>query len=196
MKGISPYKAKLLAEHRIRWQLGLNDPSVIGWLTVASYAVAAILAWRAAQCARAAGRQFDRRFWLVVCAAMVLLGINKQLDFHILLTDIGRAWAVDHGWYQQRRGFQKAFMLAVAAGAALVLAWGGVATRRKDPAIRWALGGIVLTTGYILVRAASFHHTDVLMRTAIFGHRWNWAIEVAGIALAGYAAWRYGERAR
>ena len=196
MTALTPYGTRLLAQRHLHWRLGFNDPNIIAWLTVAGYAAAMVLTWRAADRARKAGRKFDGRFWLASCAAMALLGINKQFDLHVLITDLGREWAIDHGWYQQRRVFQEGFMLAVAGGAVLVLARVESITRRKNREIRWAFGGMILVALYVLIRAASFHHTDVLMRTTVFGHRWNWVIEIAGIAVVGYAAWRYCRRGR
>lgn len=194
MNGISPHKAKLLEAHRIRWEFGFHDPTVIGWLTVLGYAAAAVLAWRAASAARRSGAGFDKIFWLAGCAVMVFLAINKQLDLHILVTDLGRYLAVQNDLYPQRRALQQAFMAAavLGAGGAGVALW--LATRHRDAALRLALAGLAVCCGYVLVRAASFHHTDLLMRTTVFGVRWNWMIELAGIALAGYAAWRYPAR--
>ena len=194
MNGISPHKAILLEAHRIRWRPGFNDPTLIGWIAVAGYLACAVLAWRAAEIARWGGSEFERRFWLALCAVMTMLAINKQLDLHVLITDIGRYWAVQHDLYQQRRAFQKLFMAAVAAGIALagVLAW--FTTRNRDPALRLALAGIGVCCGYILIRAASFHHTDVFMRSEVFGLRWNGMIELAGIALTMLGAWRYRPR--
>lgn len=191
MSPAEAHKAALLAAHRIRWRLGFNDPTIAGWLAVAGYALTAVLAWRAGARARRAGLAFDRRFWWLACAALVLLGANKQLDLQVLVTDIGRWWAVESGWYRERRTFQKAFMLAGAAAAALALAGGFLATRGRAGAIRLALLGLAIAGGYILIRAASFHHTDVLMRTDTLGGRWSWFMELAGIAITAIAAWRY-----
>lgn len=191
MNGISPHKAKLLEAHRIRWEFGFNDPTMIGWVTVLGYTGAALLAWNAASAARRAGDRFDNGFWLTACVIMALLAVNKQLDLHILVTDLGRFWAVQNGLYQQRRTIQTAFV----AAALLMVVAGGLAlwraTRGRDASLRLALAGLAVCCGYSLIRAASFHHTDVLMRTTVFGVRWNWAIEVAGVALTAWAAWRY-----
>ena len=187
MNGIDARKAELLEAHRIRWELGFNDPSWLGWLTVTGYIVAAVLAWRAA---RRGGIRFERRFWLAVCAGMAFLAVNKQLDLHILVTDLGRYWAVQNDLYPHRRAIQKAFMAAmVVAGTGGVLGF-WLATRRSDPSLRLALAGLVLCGGYVLIRAASFHHLDVAMRTTVFGVRWAGTIELAGIALMALAAWR------
>ena len=76
----------------IRWRPGIGDPTFMGWLTVAAYAIAAFTALLAARRAgRAPGTtRGSRGMWLLVAAFMALLCLNKQLDLQSLLTDIGR----------------------------------------------------------------------------------------------------------
>lgn len=176
---------------RTRWHADFNDPSVVGWASTAGYFVAALFAWRAGERAPTRGGQFERNFWRAICAAMIALGINKQLDLHVLVADIARDWSMQQGWYGARRGVQTFFMLAFVVGAGGALAAGYSVTRGRDPALRQALFGLVITAGYVVIRAASFHHTDRLFHTEIFGLRWNWLIEVAGFAIVALAARRY-----
>lgn len=191
MSGLTPAEARLLEVYRNRWGVGFHDPSWIGWLSVAGYGAAAVLAGHAARAAGRAAIGFDRNFWLAVCFAMTFLALNKQLDLQVLITDLGREWAVRNGLYQQRRVFQTAFMAAVSLGALVggLLLW--FATRGRSASLRLAFAGLALCSSYIVVRAASFHHTDVLLRSTIGGGRWNWAIEWAGFTLTALAAWRY-----
>jgi hypothetical protein len=191
LNAIDPNKARLLAENRIRWHLGLGDQSWLGWLTVLGYAIAALLAGRSALTARRASAVWDERFWWAACLLLLLLGVNKQLDLQVLLTDIGRAWAVDHGWYRARRAFQKEFISGVALCGAAVVAAGVIWARKRSGAIRLGFAGLVFLIAYILIRAASFHHMDSLLRASILGLRWTWIVEWAGIATVGIAAWRY-----
>lgn len=186
----------MLEAHRIRWEVGFNDPSIMGWLMVAAYAAAGFLAWRAGTAAARRGQAFERGFWHLLAGAMALLALNKQLDLQVLLTDVGRYWAVRHDLYQQRRALQGAFMLAGVVGLGIALAGSWLATRGRDPVLRVALGGLTVCGGYILIRAASFHHTDALLRTTIAGTRWNGIVELVGAVLVGAAAWRYREAAK
>ncbi|HVZ33497.1 MAG TPA: hypothetical protein VG963_13790, partial [Polyangiaceae bacterium] len=105
-----------------RWHPGIGDPSVLGWLTVVAYFVAAVLAFRALRVhlgrarrggasAQAGDELLLARFWGLVLAAMILLGINKQLDLQTLFTEIGRDLAHAQGWYETRRRYQVAFIL-------------------------------------------------------------------------------------
>lgn len=189
MSGITPHKARLLAENRIRWQLGFNDPTLAGWAVTASYAIAAVLALLAAR--RAPARSFERRFWWLALAALFALGVNKQLDLHILIIDFGRAWAVDNGWYPRRRVFQAVFVSALFAAGLLAAVAGALAVRQRDAEVRLALSGLLFTSAYVLVRATAFNHANSPLHTEIAGIRWDWLMEVAGIAMVAVAAWRY-----
>lgn len=192
MSPISPPKAKLLADNRIRWEPGLNDPSFGGWAVTAGYPVAAWLALGAAR--RAPERSFERRFWGLAGTVLLALGVNKQLDLHILLIDWGRALAVESGWYQQRRLLQQVFMAAALLTGLAAAAWAWRVTRRRDPSIRLALGGLILTAAYALARASVFNHTGSILRSEVAGARWDWLVELAGVAIVALAAWRYRPR--
>lgn len=185
MNGVGPHKAKLLAENRIRWEPGLNDLSLGGLLATAGYVLAGGFAFAAAR--RAPARSFDRRFWALVCAVLLMLGFNKQLDLHILLIDWGRAIAVDTGWYQQRRAIQQVAVAVALVGAITMAGACYLVTRKRDRAVRLALAGLILIAGYALARASVFNHVG-------WGWRWAWLVELAGIALTGFAAWRYCAR--
>lgn len=182
MTGIGPAKARLMAENTIRWEPGLNDPTFGGWAAALGYLAAGALALGAAR--RAPARSFERRFWALVGAVLLALGVNKQLDLHILLIDLGRTLALESGLYQQRRALQAGFMALAGGAGLLALAAGIAAARRRDAMVRLGLIGVSSTAAYALLRAAVFNHTGSLPV-------WSWTIELAGIALTGIAARRY-----
>ena len=102
-----------------RWRPGIGDPTVVGWVTVAAYLVAALgcglAAWREPM-PDGTGRPRARpsRFWLALAILMLALGINKQLDLQSLATQIGRDVITARGLYSVRRELQFGFILAVA----------------------------------------------------------------------------------
>ena len=165
----------------------------MGWFTVAAYAVggglAALAGWRQV----AGDRKFQGpmgRVWLAVTVLMACLCINKQLDLQTLLTEIGRVVARHQGWYEQRRGFQKWFVLGLLTGAVVFGVW-----------FIWRFPGFwqnhkLLTAGllflmtFIVVRAVSFHHVDDFLNTRVFNFKMNWALELTGIFLVGLGAAR------
>ena len=197
------------------WAPGIGDPSLMGWLTVAAYFAAALACGTAARADRmsterplasaifwrpdlAAGR--GRRaagtarkhggFWIALTLLLVLLGINKQLDLQSLITDIGRRLARDQGWYDRRHEIQLRFVaglaaIGTAAGLALLVAF-----RRDAARSPLAVLGTALLLGFIVVRAASFHHVDAFISSRLLGLRWNWILELGGIALIASSAIR------
>lgn len=148
------------------WEPGIGDPTVVGWVTVVAYFVAALLCWR---CARAY-RQTDGKpsmgactFWSIFTVVLVLLGINKQLDLQTWLTLFGKHLAIDEGWYEQRRTFQAAFIGAVALGGAVSLVGLRLLLVHATRPMRVALLGGVFLTCFVVIRAASFHHVDQML---------------------------------
>ena len=171
--------------HELRWRPGIGDPTIMGWLTVAFYAIAAIAAFLAA---RRAGQ--NRWMWWAVTALMSALCLNKQLDLQSLATDIGRVFAWHQGWYQERREFQKWFVLGILAASflgtgLLVFLFRGFWKNHFLLA-----SGLVFLLTFIVVRAVSFHHVDVLLRHEVAGVRMNWFLELTGIGLVLLAAIR------
>jgi hypothetical protein len=191
----------LVTDQAGRWHPGIGDPTIMGWVTVVAYLVAAFFCQRAFVTSRygadklrainASEAQNQRQlawFWLGACALMALLGLNKQLDLQTLFTEVGRDLAHSQGWYEQRRKYQALFIIAIgivgtaaAFGAAYLL-------RRVARRIVLALGGLSALVVFIVVRAASFHHVDILLRSGPI--RLNWLLELGGIALVAFAAYR------
>jgi hypothetical protein len=172
----------------------------MGWFTVAAYFGAAYLALVAGRAAREAARAVATRnpgeahlqgllaqFWGLACLIMLVLGINKQLDLQSLLTEIGRDLAVTQGWYEQRRRYQLIFVLSVLAGGSVATLALAYVFRRV---LRRLIGGILglgVIVSFVVVRAASFHHIDMLLKGPL---RLNWVLELTGIGLVGLAARR------
>ena len=168
-----------------RWSPRIGDPSAMGWLTVAAYAAAALLAVAAAVRVPAAApaRRTERLFWMASAVALALLSVNKQLDLQSFLTAVGRCTAKAQGWYDDRRAMQRDVVLGLiglclAAGA--VLLWRLRRTlRRTGP----AAAGLVLIATFVLVRAVGFHHVDALIGLRVGGARVNWLLELGGLAV-------------
>ncbi len=161
-----------------RWHPAIGDPTLLGWATVAAYALAALLCLRAAL-----RRRDDRRFWLGLCVLLAALTVNKQLDLQSALTAFGRCIASLEGWYDRRRAVQAAVILgilALAAAAFAILLW---RMRRALARIGVALAGIALLLAFVAIRAVGFHHVDALIDLAPGGIRLNWLFELSGIAL-------------
>ncbi|MCW1884656.1 hypothetical protein OKA04_07930 [Luteolibacter flavescens] len=169
---------------KIRWRPEIGDPSPMGWFTVASYALAAFLAWRAWHRSR-------DRLWIGVTVLMAFLCVNKQFDLQSLVTDVGREIARFFDQYENRRTFQKIFILAVLAVAGILgplFAWKYRAVLAGHKLLATGLAFLLI---FIFVRAISFHHMDAFLKTSrACGVKMNWVLELGGIALVALAAWK------
>jgi hypothetical protein len=174
------------------WSPGIGDPTFGGWLTVALYLVAAVVCWRVARRLGGtdAGARSEASVWRAIAILFLALGINKQLDLQSAFTEIGRVFALAHGWYEQREIVQLYFIVAVAAVCLLVAATLLILIR-KAPAATWiAVLGTTVVLVFVAVRAASFHHVDRFIGSTMLGLRWNWILEIGGILLVLIAGWR------
>ena len=170
---------------RIKWRPEIGDPTFMGWLTVAAYLMGAVLAWRAWISPAPGARN---KVWPCVAVLMALLCLNKQFDLQSLLTDIGRQLADQGGWYGHRRKVQKWFVLGVLAGSAVFGSWFAWRYRVFLSGHKLLAFGLLFLLTFIVIRAISFHHFDVFLKERIAGVRWNWLLELGGIALVALAA--------
>lgn len=182
------------------WHLGIGDPTVEGWLVCFAYAGAAFLCWRAHRSCRYGQHALARsvpseasrqerlaRWWLGATLLLALLALNKQLDLQMLLTDLGRWVASAQGWYGARKLVQFAFIALLGAAAvagAAALAW---YLRAVIGRIVLAAAGMALLLGFVLLRAAAFHHVGGSGSTL---DAWGWLLEAAGAALIAIGAHR------
>ncbi|SMF13706.1 hypothetical protein SAMN02745866_00863 [Alteromonadaceae bacterium Bs31] len=168
----------------INWSPGINDPTLVGWLTVALYCIAAWSSWRIYfQCERIFIIHIhqQKRFWLGVSCSMVLLALNKQLDLQTLLTKTGRLLAREQGWYRDRDSVQILFLIFLAASCVSLLAYLFYYFRRILITNFAALAGLTLLIFFIMARAVSFHYADTLFRSQLLGLKLYQFIEIAGI---------------
>jgi len=171
------------------WSPGIGDPTVGGWLTVLLYAAAAAVIWWLLRRVDFTHHEPERWVWRILLLGLIALGINKQLDLQTALTELGRISAHRQGWYDNRMQIQQAFIAGAAMlgitflAALLFLAWG------SHTSTLFALvgGGILLV--FVTMRAASFHHVDGLLNAELAGLRYNWIIEMGGLAWILTSAW-------
>ncbi len=167
----------------IAWRPGIGDPNFFGWFTVAGYALAALLCYAAWKSERRRPMPAKPRFWFALTVALVLLGINKQLDIQTLFTEVGRIVLRHQGWLNQKREFQLAFIAAVAAAALLLvlaLAWWLRGLWRRCGV---ALVGFDLLAAFVVIRAASFHHIDQFLGQQVWILKVNHILELGALAL-------------
>ena len=178
------------------WEPGIGDPTFIGWLTVVCYFAAAYQCYRAYQKARSLGPNAHRLTfaWLVLFAGMCLLGLNKQLDLQSLLTVIARKNAKDYGWYEDRRTFQVALIGGLVLSGLAAGAWIAWYMRKHLKHFGVAAAGAVFLAVFIVVRASSFHHVDLLLGAEALGVRFNALLEISGIACIAFNARNFAQK--
>jgi hypothetical protein len=132
-------------------------------------------------------------FWLLVCLAMVLLGINRQFDLISLLTEVGRDIARVQGWYDHRQTVQAYGLLGLAstgcAGMLIVCIWFRHIVRR----ILGALIGVSFLAAPAAIRAVSLHQVDQWLGRAPVAL--NGLLELSGVLLVAFSAWRQDRQA-
>src|SRR5438046_291829 len=108
------------------WQLGIGDPTFMGWLTVVAYFSAAPLCWMAGRSDRRAhpqsGYSTHPMIWFGLAILLTLLGFNKQLDLQTWFTLSLKSVARAEGWYEDRQVFQVLFIVAIAMLGFVLLA--------------------------------------------------------------------------
>jgi multidrug efflux pump subunit AcrB len=130
----------------------------------------------------------ERLFWAIAALAILALGLNKPLDLQTNLTQWARDIARDGGWFDRRREVQALFIAGLAGTttlAGILLAWWA---RHMRPAVWLALAGLLALAAFVTLRAASFHHVDVALRTPLLGTRAWVTLELAGITLVALGA--------
>ena len=49
-----------------------------------------------------------------------------------------------------------------------------------------------MVMGFVVIRAASFHHVDAFLASRLGGLRWNWILELGGILIVAVGAFGLG----
>lgn len=163
-----------------RWTPGIGDPSIVGWVTVGFYLLAAFCCLGLAFTVRK-GR--ERFIWGLFAFLFLFLGINKQLDLQTAFTELLRIIAKADGWYDIRRRYQRVFILGLGAAALFALAGLALLMRKLQLGVWVSAAGACLVVAYVLIRAASFHNVDILIHSRIFGIKWNWILEIGGLSV-------------
>lgn len=150
-----------------RWHLGIGDPTVWGWLTVLAYLLAMARCFVKAKQDHLAGSPYQ--FWLYLGIFLLLLSINKQLDLQTWFSQVLRDLSLAHGWYEQRRILQLAFIVSIASVMLVLFVTLRIYLWNLWRSYKLVWSGLILLCVFILIRAASFHHIDILIRHTLLG---------------------------
>jgi hypothetical protein len=167
-----------------QWELGIGDPTIFGWVTVVSYATSAYLCWQTFTVG--AGR--DRQAWRLVMIALIALGVNKQLDLQSLLTQETRNLIKWLELYEIRRILQLIFIISISFAAFFGVAIFYRKFADENIYLRIAFCGLCFVVCFVLFRAASFHHIDLLLPQEMLGLSFNFMFENVGIVAISLSA--------
>jgi len=189
-----------MQDRTITWQVDFNDPDPIGWFTFGFYGlalalcvVAARAALRPAAVGAGPGAREELIGWRCLAWLLFFLGLNKQLDLQVLLAQLGRKVALEHGWYGHKLAIRGVFLLALAS---VVLLCGWLLYRathgfwHRHTLCVW---GVALLVFYAGERAVPweqvFGRAGRAPKPAESGERPLWWIEVGGLACISWRAW-------
>lgn len=159
--------------------INFGDHTFFGWMTVLMYFIACCRTGYQAKVTKA--NKESGFFWLGLTVLLLVLGLNKQLDLQTYLTDWLRDAAKAHGWYEQRRGYQLLFIMIMGLAIPILLISLRMFLYRSWQNYKITWFGIVLLLIFVLVRAASFHHVDMVFYQAIGSLRYYQALEILAI---------------
>lgn len=171
------------------WIPSIGDPTIIGWATVAVYFIVAVICLKAAFTSNL--EKSIKNLWLFLTFFLIVLGINKQLDLQILLTQFGKGIAIEQGWYKNRRVVQAGFIILIGLTGITTLTFMIKTYRDTNFSVKIALTGCTILFLFILIRASSFHHMDMFINLKFIGVKMNWLLELGGLAVIGIGGYRY-----
>ena len=124
-----------------------------------------------------------QRAWLYLFAAVSILGVVRQFNLQVLLTESMQSEAHSGGWYEDRRERQLYFLVAIAIAAALLLSLLLWLVRKRLSDAGLAVLGIVLLAALLIVRATSHHYVDMVLMMPALGLRPAYLLELVGLAM-------------
>ena len=174
------------------WMPGIGDPTFIGWFITAAYLIASglcgVCAWRTDRISPIFRSRHHCAFWWCLAVIMLLMGVNKQLDFQCWIIVVGKELALAQGWYSQRRIFQMWFIVGVAISGLILLIWLGWKLKRQWRQYGLALVGILLLITFVAIRAAPLDQVAGFRGWQSAMRLINTILELAGIGLVGISA--------
>jgi hypothetical protein len=161
-------------------RLGIGDLTFWGWTTTAAFVFAALLCLVYASFP--VSHKGHRVFWITLGLALLVLGINRQIDLQWLLHEIGKEMVERQGWSSKRRIVEIVLVAGFMMAIALLLMFVWRAARRAWQR-RWlAFCGIVLLVAFVVLRAMRIHEVYALFNLEPPG-RWcflHWCIRRIG----------------
>jgi hypothetical protein len=172
----------------VRWRPGISDPYPLAWATVVAYLVAAwgcgLCAYRAKQIFGNRNVNLHRAIWSFMCAVLFFLGINKQLDFQMLFTQVIKILARRWDIYEFGKRSQKYFLLGLAIVSVGGLTWIAWRIRHAWRQYIVLIAGALFIVRFIIVRVGTFYGVRLPQLSSLTGgFKFNWLAEISGALL-------------
>lgn len=172
-----------------RWLISVGDPTAIGWITFIAYFTVAIICKKAATSADT--NRSEKLFWLLLAFFLIALGINKQLDLQILLTQFGKDIAIEQGWYKNRRIVQAGFIILIGLIGLTTLILLKNILQNTNFSVKVAIIGSSILFLFIFTRASSFHHMDIFKSLNLADIKIYSVLELGGLLVIGLGGYQY-----
>ncbi len=169
----------------ISWTPKLGDNDLLGWVTVLGYLITFVLSLFCAIKVNKTREKNSRWFWWLITFIILFLGINKQLDIQTLLLQTGKSATWILGFYEQRRIFQKGFMLGIGMTMLTIFILTGKTLGSDWKKCKLSLLGLLFLVSFVILRGATFNR--VFFSGYLFPH-YQWILELMGIILIAISA--------
>jgi hypothetical protein len=157
-----------------------RDPTAVAWATVMLYFIASYRCFSISVSKQVEYAGFAQ-IWRIAGVALVLLGVNKQIDFQTELIRLGRYLASSTGMEQWRIMIHRMFFFALFSASILT----AFIYRRRicqfGRTFPFFLVGLSLIIFYVAIRAVSINHLGELLQIDDENH--YAAFEVSGLLI-------------
>lgn len=145
------------------WSKFWGDPLFSGSVMMATYAFAAILAFKTSR--RQSG--MERAAWMLGAVIMAFQVINTPLDLHGLLWATGRCLAHIQGWYAERHTIQREILVMLAVFSVVIMSLGIFILRRNPVSNGLLVVGVSLCVSMTIVEAIGYHYLETFYKVSL-----------------------------
>lgn len=109
------------------------------------------------------GKHKSYVFWLVLTLYLIFLAYTRHFHVHDSIYNYIREWSLQRGWYEMRRPFQSALLVAIFLSVGGLIAYYSMTPpKSKGNLVLNYLGVGILSLIWIL-KTISLHYTDALI---------------------------------